>query len=311
MRKLILCLSVIASIALSVTNSVAKEPNTNLSIASTSADIENYIRSIYNQINFQGKKKISFDAFSTAYKGYLNLKNAGKLNNNKQLLTIADFTLSSCDQRLWIIDLKNKTVLLNDYVAHGQGSGDEFARAFSNTENSHQSSIGFYVTGDTYVGQHGTSMRLHGMDNGFNSAAYDRAVVVHAADYVSKDAIAGMKRLGRSWGCPAVSPNVINKLINYTQGGTCMFIYYPQKNYLASSTWLNKKIDRLPEEFMTQDMKELSAALASANKKVVYEYAGNAQDLDPTSPFYVSPEVRAKREMVLAMNLSFIDSVLP
>jgi hypothetical protein len=311
MRKLILCLSVIASIALSVTNSVAKEPSTNPSISATTADIEGYIKNIYNQIDFKGAQKLSYDAFAAGYKGYLNLRNAGKLNPNKQLLTIADFTLSSCAQRMWIIDLQSKKVLLNDYVAHGQGSGDEFARAFSNTENSHQSSIGFYVTGDTYIGQHGKSMRLYGMDNGYNSAAYDRAVVVHAADYVSKDAIAGMKRLGRSWGCPAVSPNVINKVINYTQGGTCMFIYYPQKSYLASSAWLNKKVDRLPEEFMMQDMKELSTALASSSKKVVYEYDATAQDLNPSSPLYLSPEARAKRDMLLAMDLTFVNSVLP
>ncbi len=311
MKRVILCMSVATLLGVTLKIATAKEPTVNAVISSTVNDVDSYISGIYKQIDFPGKDKLSFDAFSAAYRGYLNLKEAGKLNNNKQILTVADFTQSSTKHRLWIIDLAKKAVLLNDYVAHGQGSGDEFATNFSNNNNSHQSSIGFYVTGDTYVGGHGNSLRLYGMDNGFNSAAYDRAIVVHGAAYVNDAFVAGQKRLGRSWGCPAVSNEIIGKVINYIGGGTCMFIYYPQKNYMASSTWLNKKIDRLPEDFMMKDLVNPATVAKNTNKPVRVIYADNAQDLNPASPLYVSPEMKQKRETLLAMNLGFIDQVLP
>jgi hypothetical protein len=310
MKKMITCLAVVSLVVLSIMMVTAKEPNTNPSVSASVLDVERYINSVYNQIDFKSNKKMSYEAFATAYRGYVNLRNAGKLNNSKPHLTVVDFTLSSTQKRMWIIDMNKKMVLFNDYVAHGQGSGDEFARAFSNTENSHQSSLGFYVTGDTYVGKHGNSLRLHGMDNGYNSAAYERAVVVHGADYVSPSFIAGQKRLGRSWGCPAVSTQAIGKVINYIQGGTCLFVYYPQKSYLASSSWINRKIDRLPEDFMTNDMMDPST-IASNDQEVKYEYAENAQEFNPASPLYVSPEMRAKKQQLMAMNLSFVQSVLP
>jgi len=312
MKKLILCMSVAGLLGVTLKIATAKEPTTNPVVATPAvSDIDGYISNVYGQIDFKGKEKLSFDAFSAAYRGYLNLRNAGKLSSNRQMLTVADFTMSSAKQRLWIIDLASKKVVLNDYVAHGQGSGDEFARAFSNTENSHQSSIGFYVTGDTYIGSHGNSLRLYGMDNGYNSAAYDRAVVVHGADYVSPSFIAGQKRLGRSWGCPAVSQQSISKVINYIQGGTCLFIYYPQKQYMASSAWLNKKIDHLPEDFMIRDMIDPSTVAMNSNKDAKFVYADNAQDLNPASPQFVSPEVRAQKQTLLAMNLNFVRKVMP
>lgn len=311
MKKLILCMSVAGILGLTLKIATAKEPTTNPTITASVSDINDYISNVYSQIDFKGKEKLSFDAFATAYRGYMNLRNAGKLNSSRQTLTVADFTLSSTKQRLWIIDLASKKVLLNDYVAHGQGSGDEFAKAFSNTENSHQSSIGFYVTGDTYVGSHGNSLRLYGMDNGYNSAAYDRAVVVHGADYVSPSFISGQKRLGRSWGCPAVSQQSIGKVINYIQGGTCLFIYYPQKQYLASSAWLNKSIDRLPEDYMTKDLIDPATIAMNSARDIKYVYAANAQDLNPESPLFLSPEMRAQKEALLAMNLSFVRKVMP
>lgn len=313
MKKLIMCCSVVSLVALSIMIVTAKEPSANpstSSVANAPFNVDNYISSVYNQIDFTGNKKMSFDAFATAYKGYLNLSDAGKLNANKPILTVADFSLSSKEQRLWIIDLNAKKVLFNDYVAHGQGSGGEFATAFSNTENSHQSSIGFYVTGETYVGKHGNSLRLHGMDEGFNSAAYRRAVVVHGADYVSPQFIASQNRLGRSWGCPAVASNAIGKVIDYIGGGTCLFIYAPQKNYIASSSWVNRKIDRLPEGFQQQGSID-PATVASNNLPVKYEFAANAQEFNPESPLYVSPEERAKRHQLMAMNFSFITSIMP
>lgn len=246
---MILCLSVCLFSVFSPVNNIvyANEP---VSLINSDMEhrVESYITDVYSQINFGQNEPLDKTVFHNAMIGYLNLRNAGKLNTSKSLLTICDFTKSSNDYRFWIIDLNQKKVLFHTYVAHGQGSGDEFARAFSNRQDSHQSSLGFYVTGDTYDGEHGLSLRLHGMDNGFNSAAYDRGIVVHGADYVNSNFIAGNQRLGRSWGCPAVPAGLSTAIINTIKEGTCLFVYYPQKNYLKSAYWLNRKVDRLPDD---------------------------------------------------------------
>lgn len=264
MKKLILCASAYLAIvctsyklvtanenmsANEVVTLTDEEPATNPLNAVKSVD--QHIKDVYSKIDFSQSKKLDFDVFEKAYHGYLNLRNSGKLCQDKDILTVCDFSKSSTAYRLWVIDLREKKVLINDYVAHGQGSGDEFATAFSNTNSSHQSSLGFYVTGDTYVGKHGTSLRLNGMDKGFNSAALERAVVVHGASYVSPDVVAGQKRLGRSWGCPAVSDKIAGKMINTIKEGTCLFVYAPQKNYLQSSVWLNQEVASVPTEFST------------------------------------------------------------
>ena len=208
--------------------------------------IEEYFHSIYDHIDFSNGSKLSYDVFANAYKGYLNLKNAGLLNAAKEIISICDFNLSSTEKRLWIIDLLSGKVLFNTYVAHGMGSGDEYAESFSNSTDSHQSSLGFYVTGETYNGDHGISLRLNGMDNGFNDAALSRGIVVHGAGYVSEKFIAGNTKLGRSWGCPAVAEKLKLPIIKAIQGGTCMFISHKDNNYQRSAYWLNKKIEHLP-----------------------------------------------------------------
>lgn len=243
-KKSVLCFSIYLLGSFYHQSVSATEPV--YTVVSSASDVDSYISGVYNEIDFGTGDKLSPEIFRLAMKGYLNLKDAGKLSSDKQILTVADFTRSSNQNRLWIIDLKTNKVVMHTYVAHGQGSGDEFATAFSNTENSHQSSIGFYVTGETYLGEHGTSLRLNGMDNGYNSAALDRGIVVHGADYVCKDFISGNQRLGRSWGCPAVNSKLAPGIINTIKGGTCLFVYYPQKNYLKTAYWLNKKVDNVP-----------------------------------------------------------------
>jgi hypothetical protein len=243
MKKLVLCVCVYLITAFSFKSVSAGEVLSSVNESS----VENYIFNIYNQIDFGKNDHLSFEVFENAYHGYINLRNAGKLNTAKEILTVCDFTRSSTANRLWIIDLKQKKILLNTYVAHGQGSGDEYATAFSNNNESHQSSLGFYVTGETYVGEHGVSLHLTGMDNGFNDAAYDRGIVVHGADYVCGRYVAANQKLGRSWGCPAVPARLSGNIINTIKDGTCLFIYYPQKNYMKTAYWLNKKIDRLPD----------------------------------------------------------------
>lgn len=230
--------------------------------------LANYIKRLYNELAFDKGAPLSFEVFNKAYRGYLNLKTADRLSEDKDILTVCDFTQSSNKDRMWVIDLKEKKVLFNTYVAHGAATGEEFATKFSNNFESHQSSLGFYVTGETYTGEHGNSLRLHGMDYGFNHNAFDRAIVMHGADYVSKQFIKGNERLGRSWGCPAVSNQLAQPIINTIKGGTCLFIYYPDKNYLKSGQWLNKKPESIPQ-FVTDDMQNmlLSAKGKPAAKK--------------------------------------------
>lgn len=174
-----------------------------------------------------------YESFTKAFEGYEQLKKQEKIEN--EILTLVDFSLSSNVERMWVIDMKTQEVLLQTLVAHGRNSGEEFATKFSNTAESYQSSLGFYLTGEVYEGKHGTSLRLDGLEYGINNNARERAVVIHGADYVSKDFIKGNKRLGRSYGCPAVSYAVSNKLINLIKEKSVLFLYHPSRSYAKKS----------------------------------------------------------------------------
>ncbi|PWN68448.1 hypothetical protein C1631_017295 [Chryseobacterium phosphatilyticum] len=193
---------------------------------------------LYQSIAFDPEHELNYEVFSKALTGFENLKKAGLLTQDSHLLTICDFSMSSNTKRLWIIDLDDKKVLFNSLVAHGKNTGEEFATNFSNRESSLQSSLGFYITDATYQGDNGYSLRLLGMDKGFNDAAYRRAIVLHGANYVSDDFASMHKRIGRSWGCPAVPKELTQPIINTIKGRNCLFIYYPDQNYLSSSEWL-------------------------------------------------------------------------
>lgn len=192
----------------------------------------------FSAIDFSKGEKLNEDVFEKAFKGFEKLKAEGKLPSESHFLTIADFSKSSNTKRLWVIDIDQKKVVFNALVAHGMGTGDEFAEHFSNTDSSHQSSLGFYITEAPYNGNNGYSLKLMGMDKGFNDAALQRAIVMHGADYVSENFAKDHKRIGRSWGCPAVSRDLAEPIINTIKGQNCLFIYYPDENYLNSSEWL-------------------------------------------------------------------------
>lgn len=193
---------------------------------------------LYQSIVFEPEHELNYEVFSKALTGFENLKKAGLLDQDSHLLTICDFSMSSNTKRLWVIDLNDKKVMFNSLVAHGKNTGEEFATNFSNTESSLQSSLGFYITDATYQGDNGYSLKLLGMDKGFNDAAYRRAIVMHGANYVSDEFAAVHKRIGRSWGCPAVPKELTQPIINTIKGRNCLFIYYPDQNYLSSSEWL-------------------------------------------------------------------------
>jgi L,D-transpeptidase catalytic domain len=142
-------------------------------------------------------------------------------------LAIIDYTLPSRTPRLWVLDLKNKKLLFEEYVAHGQGSGGDVPNAFSDREGSHQSSLGLYLTDATYEGGNGYSLKLHGLSKGFNESAMRRYIVMHGAPYVNPDAVTALGRLGRSWGCPAVRSEVAAPIIDTLKSGQFIYAYGP------------------------------------------------------------------------------------
>ncbi|WP_205340738.1 murein L,D-transpeptidase catalytic domain family protein [Denitrificimonas caeni] len=156
-----------------------------------------------------------------------------------QRLAVIDFSLPSSDKRLWIFDLQSKKLVLHDFVAHGNRSGDNFATRFSNTNGSHQSSIGLFRTAESYQGKHGYSLRMDGLEPGFNDRARERAIVIHPADYVNPAWIKSQGRIGRSQGCPAVRPEIARTVIDKLKGGQFMFSWYPDQKWLQSSIYLN------------------------------------------------------------------------
>jgi hypothetical protein len=188
-----------------------------------------HITSLYSALHLK-EAGLALPVFEKALTGFYNLKQSGRISA-KPILTIADFDQLSTRKRLYIIDLNKKQLLLNTWVAHGQNSGGDEATKFSNINNSFSSSLGFYVTGEVYRGVHGRSLKLDGMDEGFNSNARSRAIVVHGADYVSTGTIKALGRLGRSQGCPAVAPEVADKVINTIGDKTVLFINKSDEKY--------------------------------------------------------------------------------
>jgi hypothetical protein len=155
-------------------------------------------------------------------------------------LTVIDYSRPSTEPRLWVFDRVHGTLLHEALVAHGQGSGENRATRFSNDPGSHQTSLGLFVTRDTYLGRHGRSLRLDGLEPGINDRALERAIVIHGADYVSADFAAAHGRLGRSWGCPALAPEVAQAVIDRIRGGSPVFAFYPDADWLRDSAFLDR-----------------------------------------------------------------------
>ena len=165
-------------------------------------------------------------------------RSSGKVQNDR-LLTVIDYSRASTQPRLWVLDLEHEQVLFEELVAHGRGSGDNFATRFSNADGSHQTSLGLFRTADTYVGGNGYSLRLDGLEAGFNDRARERAIVMHGAPYVSDVNVRAVGRLGRSHGCPALRPSIARSVIDTIKQGSLVFAYYPDKNWLQGSRFLN------------------------------------------------------------------------
>lgn len=160
------------------------------------------------------------------------------LVDSPETLTVIDYSVPSTDPRLWVLDLRSGETLFEEVVAHGRGSGGNVPRWFSNRPDSYQSSLGLFVTGETYIGENGYSLRLDGLEPGINDHARDRAIVMHGAPYVDPLAAREHGRLGRSWGCPAVRDEVARALIDRISGGDPVFVYYPDARWVSQSRFL-------------------------------------------------------------------------
>ena len=156
-----------------------------------------------------------------------------------QRLAVIDYSLPSTEQRLWVFDLKRRKLLFHELVAHGRNSGENMATLFSNKNESHATSLGLFRTQQSYRGQNGYSLRMEGLEPGFNDNAFDRAIVIHGAPYVSPVLARANGRIGRSLGCPAVRPAIAQKLIDSMKDGQLLFSYYPDQRWLKSSSYIN------------------------------------------------------------------------
>lgn len=208
-------------------------------IAGTS-DATNVYASLYGQMKLDSLG-LSQEAFNYGLQGYIGLLSNGTVKKSN-IISIVDFSLPSTKKRLFVIDVTTGKLLFNTFVSHGRNSGKEMATEFSNDLNSFKSSLGFFVTGNTYKGEHGYSLRLEGMEAGINDNAYNRSIVMHAANYVNEKVIQVQGFLGRSLGCPAVPPQLHKAIINTIKDGSCLFLYSPDSSYLTHTKMITRPV---------------------------------------------------------------------
>ena len=178
---------------------------------------------------------LKFTALNLAISAYKHAYEEGKVK--KPVLTVIDYSLPSSKKRMWVFDVTHDELLYKTFVAHGKNSGDLYAKNFSNVPQSKASSLGTYLTANTYIGGKGFSLNLKGLEKGVNHNALNRRVVIHGAWYVKPNFIQSHGRAGRSWGCPAVSPQLAKPIINTIKNGSIVFAYYPDKNYISHSNY--------------------------------------------------------------------------
>ncbi len=205
-------------------------------ITTENLSIDEEIRQLYDVFSENNTNVPNLESFKNAILGYKKLSDKNLVE--KKILTIVDFTLSSTNKRLWVLDMKNNEVLFHTLVAHGKNTGGEFATKFSNTVNSLQSSLGFFVTGETYFGGNGYSLFIDGMEKEFNSKARERYVVVHGAEYANPDFISRRGMLGRSYGCPALPTALTKEIIDVIKDKSVLYIHSSDKKYSENSTMI-------------------------------------------------------------------------
>ncbi|MFN4975188.1 MAG: murein L,D-transpeptidase catalytic domain family protein [Bacteroidota bacterium] len=211
-------------------------PTRGSNLASIRPDDPSGKLALYEELGL-GALGLSKKAFQYALRGWNALIKEGKIKKDN-ILSILDFSLPSGQKRMFVIDLELGRLLFNTYVSHGKNSGTELPTRFSNRINSNQSSLGFFITGDTYNGKHGTSLRLQGEESGINDNALNRGIVVHGANYVSEGIAERQGFVGRSQGCPAIPSQLTRPIIDHIKEGSCLFIYSPDASYLRRSSIL-------------------------------------------------------------------------
>ncbi len=199
---------------------------------------DKYLETLYKETGLD-TANLSYDVYRKAMIGYYNLERENK--TNKPVLSIIDFCKLSTEKRLWIFDVKERKILYHSLVAHGKNTGENTALDFSNLENSNKSSLGFYVTQNTYQGKHGLSLVIDGMEKGWNDSAKERSIVIHGADYVSEDYVDIVGRCGRSHGCPAIPQAICSGVVCTISDRSVLFIYYPDEKYLSQSQYLKEE----------------------------------------------------------------------
>lgn len=218
----------------------SKASNSSSAAAKKAAELRMVINQavmLYDHMNLE-EQGLDEKAFEYAWRGYHNLLKKG-LIHKRTVLSICDFSQSCCSKRLYVIDVQHRKVLYRTYVAHGQNSGEEYASSFSNEPESFKSSLGFYVTDKIYYGRNGLSLRLNGVDMGYNDRAMKRKIVLHGSTYVGDKYIQDYGTTGTSLGCPAIPSTISGKIIKLVKNGSCLFIYHPTQQYLDNSTIIN------------------------------------------------------------------------
>ncbi len=191
----------------------------------------------YNEWNLKAYS-LSQEAFNQAVKGFSYLQEKNLLGNTN-VISIIDYNQPSSKKRMYVLDIITGKILFNTFVAHGKNSGLEYANDFSNAGESHKTSLGFFITLNTYTGKNGYSLRLQGCEKGINDKALERAIVLHGAPYADESFLQANGHLGRSYGCPAVPLQLSKKIIDIIKDGSCLFLYHPTKNYTNVSKILN------------------------------------------------------------------------
>lgn len=250
--KIVLMGSALSVVSYCAIKAAEKEKDSNVPVVEHKFVFEKHSKEIYYNLLSKNPalKKLPLSIFNKAYQGFINVQSQHLVNS--PILTICDFTQSSNEKRLWVIDFSQNKVLFNTLVSHGRNTGEEYAVSFSNKMSSYQSSLGFYLTDVTYQGGNGYSLKLKGLEPNVNDKAMDRAIVMHGADYCSEAFIAQHGRLGRSYGCPAVPREYNAAIINTIKQQTVLYIHSDNQQYMASSKWLNS----LPNEQLAMNFKQ-------------------------------------------------------
>jgi hypothetical protein len=223
--------------------------------------------SLYDRIGLSSYG-LEREVFYTAFKGYEYLQNKGVVRK-KNVLTVCDYSQSSNNKRLYVIDVIEGRLLYNTYVSHGKNSGGEFATSFSNLQESNKSSLGFMLTAETYSGKAGYSMRFDGMEPGINDRVRRRDIVLHGSYFVNAKVVEDRGRIGNSLGCPAIPIEYRKQVIDAIKGGSCFFINHPDSWYARTSGILNSRFDLTPEQVNNVAGTQAPAAVETAAETAI------------------------------------------